>query len=186
MKKQPELTDSTRTAFLQAFCDCYAEKPLEKITVKEIPEKAGYSRVTFYNYFRDSYDLLNYMEDDFIAYITREILTNVEQDKNLGNFIFTFTKALKEQNLYSQIFLCDPQHSSLFTSHLKPKLLPLFLQAFGIPSDHQKAVYAFEFYIPGVISVISHWIQRPESLSIEELAELVEGILKEGVLSQLK
>ncbi|MBQ8625170.1 MAG: TetR/AcrR family transcriptional regulator [Agathobacter sp.] len=49
MKKQPEITDATRQAFIDVFCEYYLERPIEKITVKEISEKAGYSRVTFYN-----------------------------------------------------------------------------------------------------------------------------------------
>ena len=37
-----------------------AEKPFEKITVGELCENAQYPRATFYNYFDDKYDLLNY------------------------------------------------------------------------------------------------------------------------------
>lgn len=62
MKKQPEITDETRKNFVEAFCTLYQKIPVEKITVKEIAEKAGYSRVTFYSYFSNPYDVLNYME----------------------------------------------------------------------------------------------------------------------------
>lgn len=64
MNKQPEITDATRNAFIQVFCKYYAIRPIEKITVKEITQDAGYSRTTFYNYFNDPYDLLNYIESE--------------------------------------------------------------------------------------------------------------------------
>lgn len=38
----------------------------EKITVKDITNKAGYNRGTFYEYFTDVYDVLNYIEDSLI------------------------------------------------------------------------------------------------------------------------
>lgn len=37
-----------------------SEKPFEGITVGELCEQAQYPRATFYNYFDDKYDLLNY------------------------------------------------------------------------------------------------------------------------------
>ena len=33
-------------------------KPIEKITIKEITDKAGVIRPTFYNHFQDKYELL--------------------------------------------------------------------------------------------------------------------------------
>lgn len=43
-----------------ALVDLLREKPLEKITIQELTEEAMISRGTFYNYFYDKYDLLNF------------------------------------------------------------------------------------------------------------------------------
>ena len=48
-------------AFLIAFFTLLTRKSFETITVNEICENAGYPRATFYNYFDDKYDLLNYL-----------------------------------------------------------------------------------------------------------------------------
>ena len=85
MKKQPEITEATRRDFILAFCEYYQDRPIEKITVKEIAEKAGYSRVTFYNYFKDPYNLLSQIEDEFIANFANAIRENIEQNKLLDN-----------------------------------------------------------------------------------------------------
>lgn len=50
----------TLAAFSGALMDLLETKTFEKITVNEICEKCNYPRATFYNYFDDSYDLLNY------------------------------------------------------------------------------------------------------------------------------
>ena len=56
MKKQPQVTEQTRANLTRAFWELFLEKPVEKITVREIAERAGYNRATFYLYYRDVYD----------------------------------------------------------------------------------------------------------------------------------
>lgn len=53
---------ATRTlaAFRGALLGLTAEKPFEAIAASEVCLAAGYPRATFYNYFDDKYDLLNY------------------------------------------------------------------------------------------------------------------------------
>lgn len=72
MKKQPELTEKTKQAFLDAFCDFYEQKPIEKISVQEIADAAGYNRSTFYQYFCDIYELLECVENDVIDYMQKK------------------------------------------------------------------------------------------------------------------
>lgn len=50
----------TLEAFRREMFSLLAEKPFEEITVGELCENAQYPRATFYNYFDDKYDLLNY------------------------------------------------------------------------------------------------------------------------------
>ena len=37
------------------------DRPIEKITIKEITDKAGVIRPTFYNHFQDKYELLEWI-----------------------------------------------------------------------------------------------------------------------------
>ena len=184
MKKQPDITEATRREFIQAFCEYYRERPIEKITVKEIAENAGYSRVTFYNYFNDPYDLLNQIEEEFISNFTKSISDNIEQDRLLDNFLYTFEKLINENEMYSQILL-NNSYNLQFSKHLQDIIIPLALKSFNISPDNKKAIYAFEFYIPGVISMITSWMKNERDISIEELGNIIKGILKEGLLTQL-
>ena len=53
MNKRPELTEQTKRNLRTAFWSLYAQKPLEKISVREITALAGYNRGTFYLYYQD-------------------------------------------------------------------------------------------------------------------------------------
>ena len=66
MNKRPELTEQTKRNLRTAFWSLYAQKPLEKISVREITALAGYNRGTFYLYYQDVYDLLNQIEDELL------------------------------------------------------------------------------------------------------------------------
>ena len=50
MKKQPHITEQAKNNLRIAFWSLYAQKPIEKISIKEITELAGYNRGTFYLY----------------------------------------------------------------------------------------------------------------------------------------
>ncbi|HPX28511.1 MAG TPA: TetR/AcrR family transcriptional regulator C-terminal domain-containing protein [Sphaerochaeta sp.] len=52
---------STKARLAGSLKELMAEQSLDKITVKEIVERCGVNRQTFYYHFRDMYDLLDWM-----------------------------------------------------------------------------------------------------------------------------
>lgn len=72
----------TKRSIYNAFIELRSKKPLEKLTVKEICEKAQINKSTFYVYYHDVYDLSDKIEDEVISEImkslsdTEEILAN--------------------------------------------------------------------------------------------------------------
>ena len=51
MNKNTIQTEATKQAFVDALCQLACKKPVARVTVKEISDKAGYNRSTFYQYF---------------------------------------------------------------------------------------------------------------------------------------
>ena len=49
----------TKKAILETFVELLNEQPFDKITVKDVVEKCGINRNTFYYYYQDIYALLN-------------------------------------------------------------------------------------------------------------------------------
>ncbi len=88
-------------------------KPIEKITIKEITDKAGVIRPTFYNHFQDKYELLewitvnelfNPVDPLFSNGMLKEgvtfILTAMEKDKEF----YRRAVQLEGQNNFNEIF----------------------------------------------------------------------------------
>jgi len=72
-----------------------------------------------------------------------------------------------------------------FVERLKVEAVPLLLSAFNVSRDNVTAGYALEFYISGMIPLIGTWLKRNQDISTEELAQLIKGILQDGVLKQV-
>ena len=63
MKNDPR-TRYTRKVIQDAFLEILKEKPVSRITVKEVCDKAEINRGTFYRHYQDCYDLLDKIEEE--------------------------------------------------------------------------------------------------------------------------
>ena len=54
------MPERTKQAIVSAFNRLIAKAEIEKITTQKIAAEAGVSKATFYRYFKDKYDVLNY------------------------------------------------------------------------------------------------------------------------------
>ena len=78
VSKDNRSTRRTRSAIREALSEMLAVKPLGKITVQELIDKANICRTTFYAHYEDLYDLLGEMENDILSEI-REGLEGLDQ-----------------------------------------------------------------------------------------------------------
>lgn len=66
-------TERTKRSITNAFLELRKEKPLEKITVKELSELAYINKATFYTHYHDIYDLSDQLENEFMNSIINEL-----------------------------------------------------------------------------------------------------------------
>ena len=184
MPKLSPTADATRRTFIETFCELYKTKPVEKITVSELARKAGYNRATFYEYFLDVYDLLEQIEEELIDHIGGKITKTISNGNFANIFMEVYGDMQKNPEQYSMILLMG-EHPSKFSDKLKKAILPVIISAFQISTDDIKAVYALDFYLSGIISVMGSWQKNSQELSAGELGSLVHTLLTEGVLKAI-
>lgn len=66
-------TERTRHNIKTAFLELRKQKPIEKITVKELAELAYINKATFYTHYKDIYDLADQLETEYIESIIHGI-----------------------------------------------------------------------------------------------------------------
>ena len=66
-------TERTKNSIKNAYLELRKQKPLEKISVKELAELAYINKATFYTHYRDIFDLADQLENEFFDSIITEI-----------------------------------------------------------------------------------------------------------------
>lgn len=89
--------ERTKKSIKEAFLKLRAEKPLEKITVKELAELAYINKATFYSYYKDIYDLAEQLEDEVIHSIVENFPTPENLIFNARENVKTMAKIIMEQ-----------------------------------------------------------------------------------------
>ncbi|NIK71433.1 TetR/AcrR family transcriptional regulator [Paenibacillus sp. BK720] len=177
MNKQPEITDKTRQTFINVFCDLYSQKPIEKISIQEIANKSGYNRSTFYQYFTDIYESLNYVEEKVLKSINEEMASR-ELSAN------TFQDALQclesTEDISVLKALLGDYGSVHFVERLKREI-PFERLIVNLPTNDILAPYLIEFYISTLISLFRLWIRNGKDLSSEELVKLIDSLFANGI-----
>lgn len=176
MNKQPEITAKTKYALVSVFCDMYMEKPIDKITIKEITSRAGYNRSTFYQYFTDVYDVLAYVEDELLAIW-----------KSCGNI----NDSLFHPNLHQLLTLFENKEHYLravlgdygcthFINRIKDEI-PVDELVQSCPQSEKIVPYLIEFHITTSLSLFHVWLKSGEDISADELFELIHNLYAKGI-----
>lgn len=163
--------------------------PIEKITIKEITDKAGVIRPTFYNHFQDKYELLEWI-------IMTELLEPIQPLIRNGMvkqaLILLFTNMQKEKGFYVKAARLEGQNS--FASIARQCISEVLLEIFSENASGRKLPY--EWLTPELIAgyhaqslcfLVLQWIRNGMVISPEELADSyyymmchsIEDILKE-------
>ncbi|WP_315066562.1 TetR/AcrR family transcriptional regulator [uncultured Clostridium sp.] len=179
MKKQSETTEKTRQSFIDIFCELYTQKPIEKISIREISNKSGYNRSTFYQYFNDIYDLLAYIENDVLNYI-QKILQSKKCKANPSD-VQSIVCLFEEKWKYLEALLGD-YGTIRFLERLK-KEIPSDELNLSFEKDIPILPYLMEFNISTSISLFRLWQRRQKDLPLEELFDLVQNLYNTGITS---
>lgn len=171
MHKQPEITQKTRQKFLDVFCTLYAQKPIEKISVKQITDMAGYNRSTFYQYFSDIYALRDDVENDVLDFITEEFSAEGINVYDEQTVLKNAVRLFDEKGTYLNALLGD-YGSISFQERLKKRMMV----SSGLKdkfADSELFPYMLEFHISSLLSIFRLWQKRGRDLSTQELFNMI-------------
>ena len=74
-------TRVTKMLIRRAFTELLRVKPVQSISIKELCEKAGVNRGTFYAHYASVHDLLMQMEDEMLSEILEDFQIYPEQQR---------------------------------------------------------------------------------------------------------
>lgn len=198
MRKQSPVTLQTKQNLMDAFWSLYRTKRMEKISIKEITAKAGYNRGTFYEYFKDAYDVLEQIENELLVRLQQQMLPptlNSTPSSSIPNSstpslditmpVGMLIQLLEEQGEYFAVLLGDqgdPAFLSKMKSSFKPYLkamLPEEAASNGFELD-----YTIEYVLNAMIGIFSYWFGQENRPPLEALFILMNELVNEGVMKK--
>lgn len=186
VKKQPEITDATRKAILDAFWTLYQQKPVDKISIKELADLAHIHRSTFYRYFTDIYDLLGQLEEKVLSEISAT-LNNIETSDftDLLYHAESIVAALKE---YAPLIyhLTGPNGDANFRSKLRERMRLRFSSLSVSRYPSLTLEYLFSFVFSCILSNLNFWYEHQEECSLEQVCGLSKQLISDGMLMFVK
>lgn len=178
MRKQPQVTEQTRANLRAAFWELYSTRPIEKVSVREITERAGYNRATFYLYYHDVYEVLEEIESELLDGLARLVNDRLLQGERL-DFSQHMGIILQLAQRYRGYFAVligergDPSFSRRFKEVLAPLLERFVLPPEGLTGPERHVL--LEFYLSGIVAAVSTWLSEEEPMSIDQLIDLIVG-----------
>lgn len=189
MNQESQRVTETKERIRNAFFELYEEKKIERISIKEITDRAKLNRGTFYVYYKDIYDLLEKTEDELITELAskvRPLIPMVLREEALDQFLPPI-EFYQRYSKFMKILLGangDPNFIHKIKTILK-KTLQEMLAKEQIPKV-ENMEYVMEFVASAQIGLISHWLAKDMSLPINELGEMIKVLLLHGPVGYMK
>ena len=154
-------------------------QPIEKITIKEITDKAGVIRPTFYNHFQDKYELLEWI-------IRKETLDPIKPLVQAGMIdealLLIFTALERDKEFYMKASRLEGQNS--FGSIVQGCIQKLLLD---IMKDHKMFLtpknlwitpeHIAEYYAQSMCYVVMSWIKSGMAVTPREIVDIYNYII---------
>lgn len=180
MRKSSEKAAETQTALTTAFWELYKEKPITKITVKEITDRAGFYRSTFYFYFTDVYHVLEKVESAILS-DWEAMIAEVLEEGRLDTMLELATTFYDRYGEYLSVLL-SPAGDPAFLQKIKDTLRPKMYSVFQVSADHTQIDLIFEFSISAVLAFLTGWYRNGRQIPAREAVALIRALVTKGVL----
>lgn len=179
MAKYINASQKTKTKLRETFWQLYQEKPIDKISVREIIEKAHYNRSTFYEYYSDIYAVLEEIEDElFEGLFGNNNQLILDYTLSLDELIYEIAQNYKKHQKYLKVLLGkngDPLFLDKIREHLKSLLRPLISSTNAIAEKNLD--YFLEYLTNGLIGMLIYWQQKDRKKPIEDFLETCKEII---------
>ena len=191
MNKSESNYFATAARMDEAFLELIEKKDFAYITVKEICEKAGVNRSTFYLHYETVGDLL----EESVQHIIDRFVEFMPYDTA------DFLKKLNECPL-EELYLSTPEYLTPYLTYIKEHrrifrtsvaqaaalrmcdaytdlnryILTPILNRYKVPAEDQN--YILQFYIQGIMAVINEWLKTDCADSIEHVISVIQTCVK--------
>ena len=182
MEKKRELTKSL---LAESFKELLIKGSFYKITIKTITDLAGVIRPTFYNYFQDKYEVMEWLLETEVFQNAREMVVS---DMPKGAIHLVFKKMEKDRVYYQKAFEVTGQNGfeEILTRQVM-ELLELLLNKHGVKLEKMQGLRNRETFVLfqtiSVVNGLKYWItNKNTTLTADEAMEFCNFMMSHSIL----
>jgi len=169
---------NTKQAIAESLKHLLLKKPITRITINDIAEDCGISRMTFYYHFNDIYDLVEWV-------CAEEARAALSDDRTAETWQMGFQSLLEAVrvnkpfiiNIYRSVDRAQIEH---YLKRVTERLLLVIIneQADGISISDENKRYIANFFTYGFIGIMLEWIHHDMREEPEQIAEITGKIIQ--------
>ena len=168
-----EKKELTKQLLGESFRHLLETTSFEKITIHMITDDAGVIRPTFYHYFKDKYEVVEWIFEEEIGQPVREMLASGMYKEAVK---MLFVKLDENRPYYKKIFMITGQNS--FIEILEKDIYSLILDFYkghktkrrDIPKTLTDEAIA-QYYTMICVNIIKQWVQAGANVKTQDLIE---------------
>lgn len=176
------ISNMTKTLFSDALKRNLKKKPITKITIQELSTECGLSRRTFYRYFKDIYDLLEW---GYQTEIKNKIEPYIDFDHWKDGLLDMFNYFYSNQETSISIIKYSRRTylENFLNTILKESIQPVMENEphFHTLSEDKK-IFLIKFYALSFTTLLINWIEESMKESPEKIIDYISKILNGSVL----
>ena len=175
----------TKALLRSGLTDLMKQKPVNKITVKELADYVDINRGTFYLHHKDIFDLLSSIESELMQEL-KDVFDKYNFEKQQIEPLLFLTDIFHflDHNAEIVTVLLSSNGDILFIDQMKEfvkeKCLNNWMHTYSV-SDPIQYEYFYAFIINGIIGLFQAWLERNRKESPEEIAHMAKRIICQGI-----
>lgn len=180
------MSQVTKRALENSLKQLLTQKPLNKITIQDITDNCGISRMTFYYHFRDIYDLVQWVcQEDARQALESKNIYDTWQEGLSGIFRMVAQNKSFVLNVYRSV------HQEQVENYLRPQIDDLVIgiirQAPGSREvTEENQTFIARAYSCVIVGMMMDWIKQDMHTEPEELVRRLSILLSGTITDALE
>ena len=171
------MPNATKQALEASLKRMMLKKPLDKITIRDITEDCGISRMTFYYHFKDIYDLVewSYIED-----ASRALQDKKTYDTWHEGLLQVFEAVLENKPFILNAYRCisrDQMERFLFKLTYDLIRGVVDERSQGVEISEENKAFIAEFYKYSFVGIMLDWIRQGMSADYQVIVEKILSLI---------
>ena len=180
------MSQITKRALEQSLKNLLQQKPLSKITISDITEDCGISRMTFYYHFKDIYDLVEWACAEDAA---RALQNKKTYDTWQQGFVQIFHAVRENKVFVMNVYRCVSREQ--VEKYLVPLTDQLIMgviteRAAGMTVREADQQFIAQVYSYAFVGIMLDWIRDDMRADPEELVNRLAMVIRGGITQALE